>query len=282
MPGKLHNILRLHFCQWTDAETAWMSRASLEPCIVDFEPLDEHTGKKVFLGADLSMVKDICALAFCTQSGVVETGKHKGKPIFDVWVEAWTPKDTVAARELHDKLPYSVWIKQGHLSAPQGKSIDYRHVAQALAEAQHDYDVQCLAYDRYAFSRMLEPEMHELGLDIECVEHPQGGTKKGKPTEGMKEAAKAADREPEGLWMPMSVRQVEQLVLEGRIRIQNNPVTISAFMSAVTAEDRWGNYWLAKERATNKIDAAVAVCMAVGAALAFDAGAKPEYQIIII
>jgi hypothetical protein len=37
-------------------------------------------------------------------------------------------------------------------------------------------------------------------------------------------------------------------------------------MSAVTDEDRWGNRWLAKERAVNKIDAAVALCMAIGAA----------------
>lgn len=73
--------------------------------------------------------------------------------------------------------------------------------------------------------------------------------------------------------MPMSVRQVEELILEGRLRIQRNPVTISAMMSAVTDEDRWGNYWLAKERAVNKIDAAVALCMAVGAALSFEGGA---------
>jgi hypothetical protein len=32
MPGKLNGILRLHFCQWTDAETAWMTRELLEPC----------------------------------------------------------------------------------------------------------------------------------------------------------------------------------------------------------------------------------------------------------
>lgn len=271
MPGKLNGILRLHFCTWTDAETAWMTRAALEPCIVDFEPLDEHQGKPVWLGADLSQVKDITALAYCCQSGEVEDGEHKGKPIYDAWVQAWTPRDTLAARALVDKLPYEVWVREGHLNAPKGTAINYRHVAQALAEAQHDFDVQCLAYDRYAFSRMLEPEMQELGLSIECVEHPQGGTKKGKPTEAMKEAAKAAGREPEGLWMPMSVRQVEELISQGRLRIQRNPVTISAMMSAVTDEDRWNNYWLAKERAVNKIDAAVALCMAVGAALAFEA-----------
>jgi len=270
MPGKMNGILRLHFCTWTDADTAWMSREALEPCIVDFEPLDEHAGKPTFLGADLSQVKDITALGYCVQSGSIEDGEHKGKPVYDAWVQAWTPGDTIAARALNDKLPYELWVKQGHLNAPNGQTINYRHVAQALAEAQHDYDVQCLAYDRYAFSRMLEPEMNDLGLAIECVEHPQGGTKKGKPTEGMKEAAKAAGREPEGLWMPMSVRQVEQLILEGRLRIQRNPVTISAMMSAVTDADRWGNYWLAKERAVNKIDAAVALCMAVGAAVAFE------------
>lgn len=270
MPGKLNGILRLHFCTWTDAETAWMTRKALEPCIVDFEPLDLHQGKPVFIGADLSQVKDITAKAYCVQSGTVESGEHEGKPIYDVWVQAWTPGDTLAARALVDKLPYETWVREGHLQAPKGQSINYRHVAQSLAEDQHDYNVQCLAFDRYAFSRMLEPEMQALGLSIECVEHPQGGTKKGKPTDAMRAAAKAAGREPEGLWMPMSVRQVEELVLQGRLRIQRNPVTISAIMSAVTDEDRWGNYWLAKERAVNKIDAAVALCMAVGAAVAFE------------
>lgn len=282
MPGKLNGILRLHFCTWTDAETAWMTRAALEPCIVDFEPHDIHIGKKVWLGADLSQVKDITAKAYCCQSGTVEDGEHKGKPIYDVWVQAWTPGDTLHARALVDKLPYDVWVREGYLQAPKGTAINYRHVAQSLAEDQHDYDVQCLAYDRYAFSRMLEPEMRELGLDIECVEHPQGGTKKGKPTEAMKAAAKASGREPEGLWMPMSVRQVEELIAEGRLRIQRNPVTISAMMSAVTDEDRWNNYWLAKERSTNKIDAAVALCIAVGAALSYEVAGGPEYQIIVI
>lgn len=269
MPGALNGILRLHFCVWTDAATAWMTRAALEPCIADFDPVIHH-GKTAFLGADLSQVKDITALGYCVQTGTVDEGEHAGKPLYDAWVQAWTPGDTLAARVLSDKQRYDLWVEQGHLEAPKGQSINYRHVAQALAEADYNFDIQCLAYDRYAFARMLEPEMNELGLSIECVEHPQGGTKKGKPTEEMKEAAKDAGREPEGLWMPMSVRMVEQLILERRIRFRRNPVLISAMMSAVTDEDRWGNYWLAKERAANKIDAAIAICMAVGAACAFE------------
>lgn len=271
MPGKLNNILRLHFCRWTDADTAWMTREALEPCIADFDPA-EHHGKQVFLGADLSQVKDFTAKGYCVQSGVVEGGKHAGKPVYDAWVQFWTPGDTLEARALADKNEnYLIWRDQGFIECPKGARIDYLHVAQSLAEDQHNYDVQCLAYDRYAFSRMLEPEMNDLGIQMECVEHPQGGTKKGKPTQGMIDAAKAAGREPEGLWMPMSVRHVEDLIAQGRLRIRRNPALISHIMSAVTAEDRWNNYWLAKERATNKIDGAVALCMAVGAAMGSEA-----------
>jgi phage terminase large subunit-like protein len=261
IPGQLNGILRLHFCVWTDAETAWMTRATLEPLLADFEP---EPGAKVWLGLDLSQNRDITALA-----AVQRTGEKNGKPCFDAWVEAWTPGDTLAARTLRDKQPYDVWVRQGFLKAPQGENINFRHVAQALAEYDRDFDVQLVAYDRYAFRR-LEEDIAEVGLNLEFVEHPQGGTKRGKPTEAMKLAVKSTDREPQGLWMPGSVRQLEEMMLEGRIRLRRNPVLISAIMSAVIETDRWDNYWLSKQRALNKIDAAVALCMAVGASMMSD------------
>jgi len=281
IPAKLNGILRLHFCVWTDAATSWMTRKVLEPVLADVDPV-EHRGKKVFAGCDLSQNRDITALGYCVQTGVVPSGPNAGKPTFDAWVEAWTPNDTIAARELRDKLPYQRWRDDGFLSAPDGTSINYRHVAQAIAEADRDYELVCVAYDQYAFKRGLEPECNELGLKVEFVEHPQGGTKKGKPNEAMKAAATAARREAEGLWMPMSVRQLEDLISEGRIRIQRNPVVISAMASAVTDKDRWGNYWLSKERAINKIDCAIALAMAVGAAHAYEAAPPPSYQMLVI
>lgn len=272
MPSKLNGILRLHFCQWTEAETAWMTRAALEPALADFDPI-EHEGKEIWLGCDLSQNRDITALGAVVKTGEIEVEAERDgeiqrvlKPTFDAWIEAWTPGDTMDARALQDKLPYRQWAEAGFIHAPKGQSIRFDHVAQAVAEYSHDYEIKCVAYDRYAFRRGFEPECEKLGLSVEFVEHPQGGTKKGKPTEAMIEAAKAEGREAEGLWMPASVREIEDAILEGRIRIRRNPVLISAMMSAVTDEDRWGNRWLAKERAVNKIDCAVALAMAVGAA----------------
>ena len=250
IPGQLNGILRLHFCIWTDAETAWMTRSALEPCIADFE-IDDHHGADVWLGLDLSQNRDITALGAVVRTGTTA----EGKPTFDAWVEAWTPGDTLAARELRDKLPYPVWVREGHLHAPQGESISFRHVAQTLAEYDRDFSVQLVAYDRFAFRRF-EEDIDELGLSVPFAEHPQGGLKKGKPlaTGG------------EGLWMPGSIRLLEDALLEGRIRLKRNPVLISAMMSAVIEEDKWGNHWLAKTRSVNKIDAAIALAMAMGAA----------------
>jgi len=251
IPGQLNGILRLHFCVWTDAETAWMTRATLEPCIADFDPAS-HRGKPVWLGLDLSQNRDITALG-----AVVKTGTNEdGKPTFDAWVEAWTPGDTLTAREMRDRLPYAVWAREGHIHAPSGESVSYRHVAQTLAEYDRDFDVQLVAYDRFAFKRF-EEDVNELGLSVPFAEHPQGGLKKGKPLEAG----------GEGLWMPGSVRLLEEALLEGRIRLKRNPVLISAMMSAVIEEDKWGNHWLAKTRSVNKIDAAIALAMALGAAM---------------
>ncbi|MGH6836814.1 MAG: hypothetical protein ACREC9_15030, partial [Methylocella sp.] len=44
------------------------------------------------------------------------------------------------------------------------------------------------------------------------------------------------------------------------------PVLISAFMSAATEEDAFGNRWLSKRKALKRIDPLVALAMAVGAA----------------
>lgn len=281
MPGKLNGILRLHFCVWTDAESAWMTREALEPCLAQFDPAI-HRGKRIALGLDLSQTRDITAKASIVETGSVameieQDGKMTKvvKPTYDAWVEAWTPGDTLAARALRDKAPYEVWVREGHLQAPKGSVIAYEHVAQAVAEDVHDFDVIALAYDRYAYRSSFEPELLRLGVAIEQIEHPQGGTKKGKPTDAMIAAAKRAKKEPEGLWMPSSVKALEAMILERRIRLLGNPVLISAIMSAVTDEDRWGNYWLAKERAVNKIDAVVALCMAVGVIVAMPAS-KPK------
>lgn len=297
IPDKQNGILRLHFCMWTDADAAWMSREVVEPLLTDFDPA-EHHGKDIFLGLDLSQNRDITAMGAVVQTGQIEVeAKDKdgkeivgrdgkplkiSKPTFDAWVEAWTPGDTVQARADRDKMEYlPTWVRQGHIHAPAGSSISFRHVAQTVVEYGQDFSIRMLAYDRYAFKRF-EDEAKDLGLDVNYVEHPQGGTKKAKPTPEMVEAAKRQNKEAEGLWFPGSLRALEDAMLEGRIRLRRNPVLVSAIMSAVTESDKWDNKWLAKQKSVNKIDAAVALVIAFGAANSIPVEEKKPLRMFMV
>lgn len=272
IPGKLNEVLRLHLCQWTDADTAWMARDALEAVLSDFDPA-EHAGAVVKAGIDLSATQDITAAAFCVETGTVEIERDDGAkavlPTYDIWVEAWTPKDTLDQRALRDEAPYDLWAKDGWLNAVPGKVIRMDFVAARIAEIAAEYQFEELGYDAYAFRKNLEPALDEMGVTVRLTEHPQGGKRRAKVADDVIEAAKAAGQEPpQGLWMPGSLRELETLILEKRVRLRRSPVLISAMMSAVTDEDAFGNKWLSKRKATNRIDAAVAVAMVVGVATA--------------
>lgn len=282
MPGKLNGILRLHFCVWTDADEAWISRETLEKVLADFDPAQHH-GQDIALGIDLSGKNDLTAVAHVVRTGTVtrrrEDGSELEAPTFDAWIEAWTPEETLEARALKDAAPYDVWVKAGLLRTTPGRFIRMEFIAGHVAKVCRDFVGRILAYDRYTYEASFAPELEALGCDIEQVEHPQGGRKKAKASEAEIEAARVArEPTPHGLWMPGSLNALEELILDGRIRLKTNPVLISACMSAALERDVFDNRWFSKRKATQRIDPLVALAMAVGAALTLKPARKSFWE----
>jgi phage terminase large subunit-like protein len=268
IPAERNVCLRLNFCVWTEAETSWLSREVVAPCIARFEPVELKDKGRLCLGADLAAVNDLLALAGVMQTGTVPVLRPDGTkemlPTFDAWVEAWTPKDTLAEREKRDKAPYALWVKQGHLVAVPGSRIRLSHVAHRIGEIDALFDIEGLAYDRYAFDK-LKDELDDLGLEIPLWDHPQAGKSRKSPPAAVVEAARAAGEEvPKGLWMPGSRRAFEELVIEKRIRIRFSPVLNAAIAGARLENDALDNGFLIKSKSTKRIDPAIALCMAVG------------------
>lgn len=268
IPGKLNGILRLHFCVWTSADKAWMPRDTVEAVMDDFEPSDEHAGKQLFLSVDLSAARDMTALACAVKTGTKSMDREDGStielPTFDMWIEAWTPADTLKARALADKAPYDVWVDQGWLNASPGSRIRFDFVAQRVAQLTQDFDVQGIAYDPYAYDKFRE-ELDAIGVEVEQIPHPQGGKRRSKASEKKIEAAKAAGLpEPQGLWMPGSVTELENAIIDGRVRLRRNPVLMTALMGATFDRDPLDNRWFVKTKASVRIDAAVALAMVTG------------------
>lgn len=285
IPSKRNNILRLHFCVWTESDIAWLPRPLIEKVMATFDPWVEHKGKLICAaGLDLSGTKDLTAAAFVVETGVKTVRKADGSvadlPTYDAWIEAWTPAETMDERSKVDHTPYRLWAESFHLDAAgeitghpylnaiEGARVRYDHVAAHFARLDAHFGISLLAYDRYAYDDF-QDELDTYGLAFPAVAHPQGGKKRAKPSEEkVAEAKELGLPTPLGLWMPGSVGKLEELILEGRIRLRSSPVLLTALMGvAIETDPLMGNQWFSKKKATVRIDPAVALAMAVGAAV---------------
>lgn len=273
IPSKRNGILRLHFCVWTEADTAWIPRPILEKVMFDFDPYEEHKGRLInAAGLDLSGAKDLTAAAFVVETGTKRVTRADGTdadlPTFDLWIEAFTPRDTMDERSKVDHVPYRLWFDQGYINAPEGARVRYDHVAALFARLSVENGIGILAYDKYVYDKFQE-ELDNYGVELKTVMHPQGGKKRAKPDDEKVQAAKDAGLDPPlGLWMPGSVSALETLILEERIRLRRSPVLLGALMGVhIETDPLMGNQWFSKKKSTVRIDPAVAAAMAVGAAL---------------
>ena len=222
------------------------------------------------LALDLSGTQDLTAKAVVVRTGFVEVSRENGEtarlPTFAGWVEAWTPNDTLAERALRDQAPYDVWVEEGWLNAVPGSMCGTILSPRRIAADCLELDVECLVYDRYAW-RKFEQELDALGVTTTQFEHPQGGIRRAKEL---------------GLWMPGSVVELETAILDRRIRLRRSPVLICAMMSAAVEHDAFDNRWFSKRRAVNRIDALVALAMAVGQAAKGEPGSVYEDRGLLV
>jgi len=252
--AKANGIRRLHFCQWTDAESAWISRAMWESVECSDLLIEDFAGKKCWGGLDLSAKVDLTAKALIFDDGLTEDGKPK----FAAFVHGYTPADTLQARAERDGAPYDLWVDAGFLTATPGRKTRLDFVAQDLLDDAENYDLDFVAYDNYLIGDF-EAILGDMGSSLPILDHPQGWNKRKRETE---------DGEEISLWMPGSVDELETLIMEGRIRVHINPALRSAVMSATFDRSPADLRRFTKHKATARIDMVVALAMAVGAATA--------------
>lgn len=262
MPGKEALVRRLNFCQWTDAATPWVDGDLWRACEDETLDVDELRGRPCYLGLDLSSKRDLTALAAVWPD-------DRGRMDAAIW--AWTPEDTLKERETKDQAPYSVWVDKGFLTAVPGRIIDYLYVAEFVAQLSKRFDLTGLAFDTWRIDDFLS-DLDEVGLEAfiyEGEDEVETGLlmmRHGQGTGG-------GGSKDKTLWMPDSINRLEELVMRGELRVKKNPVLTWASASAVLHSDPAGNRKWEKRKSTGRIDAVVALSMAVGIA---SASPEPE------
>lgn len=234
MPSRQAEYENLILNRRVEANSPFVSREVWKQCGKAVLPIDDVP---VYGGLDLSAVNDLTALVLIGRINEV----------WHVHPTFWLPKDGLAERARHDRVPYDVWEREGSLLAAPGKSIDYEFVARYLREAFNRYDIRKFAFDRWNW-RHFKPWLERAGFDEFEIE--QKFVEFGQGFQSMSPA----------------LRDLEAELLNGRVAHGNHPVLTMCAANAVVQIDPAGNRKLSKMKSSGRIDGMQALAMAHGAA----------------
>ena len=101
----------------------------------------DWTGKNVYIGVDLSMTNDNCAVAITTE--------EDNNILADVI--AFIPEDRIEEKNRFEKVNYFDFIKELKCIACGSKTVDYKVIEDFVFQIEEKYEVKVMAigYDRY-------------------------------------------------------------------------------------------------------------------------------------
>lgn len=260
MPSKESLVRRLNFCQWWDAEAPWIGGDLWRSCEV--KDLEIPSGR-AFLSLDLGSAHDLTAAG-----RVVE---RNGELLAEVRI--WTPEDTLIERERHDRVPYSQWVNEGHIHTAPGRKLKHDFVVRDLADWLTAPGAS-LAFDPWHIE-YFQDALDAAGIANWIWDGPESPEQPGlrlvRHSQGFRGATTQSS-----LWMPKSVNDLEEVVLEGTLKVRWNPALTYASASAILKSDAAGNRMWDKRESRGRIDPIVALSMAVGLARSVPEVPVPE------
>lgn len=194
-------------------------------------PPEIPEGARVYAGLDLGATRDLTALVLVYEDAA---------GFFHVKPYCWLPGDPIGRGD-QDGAPYSAWIKTGDLYAA-GDSTDPRVVANKIAQLNGINRFTALAFDRWRINE-IKRELDAIGCSVPLVEHGQG----------------YKDMSP-------AINVLDRLVFEKKLRHGNHPVLAFCAANAVVTTDPTNARKLDKSKSTGRIDALVALAMAISVA----------------
>jgi phage terminase large subunit-like protein len=227
LPAKENSFRWLFLNQRIEATSPFLNRSEWE---ANAEEPEVETGALCYAGLDLSASRDLTAFVMVfPQDG-----------IYHVVPQFFMPAQGIRERAKEDKVPYDVWAEQGFITLIDGPVIIPAVVAQAVADAADQYELQLLAYDRWRINDFTR-ELDTIGVSLPM--QPFG--------QGFKDMAPAVDK-------------LERLVAERKIRHGANPVMNMCAANAVAERSPAGDRKLTKAKSSGRIDGVVALAMALG------------------
>ncbi|MDE2105798.1 MAG: terminase large subunit, partial [Patescibacteria group bacterium] len=230
-PAKENAFKRYRLNIWTEQDIRWLSMLKWDACAGPVDPA-ALSGRECYAGLDLATTTDIAALILLFPE---DDDGYSILPFF------WVPEDNIQTRERRDRVPYPLWARQGLIEATPGNVVDYDRIRTKINELSQVYHIRELAVDRWNATQITTQLM---GDGIEMVPYGQGFASMSAPT-----------------------KELEKLVLGGRIAHGGHPVLRWMAGNVSVEQDAAGNLKPSKKKSTERIDGIVATVMALGRAM---------------
>jgi len=234
------NIIRCkHLNQWMNADSAFFNIIEWNKCGDKGMSLEDFTGQPCWFGLDLASKVDIASLVI-----LFRRDNH-----YYAFCRHYLPTETI---NLPENTHYQGWQYENWLIATPGAVIDYDVIETDIREMASTVEIQEVAYDPFQATQ-LSTRMTAEGFPM-------------------------VEMRPTVLNFSEPMKELESLVMSGRLHHAADPVLSWMASNVVAHMDVKDNVYPRKERNSAKIDGVVALIMALGRAMAGGGEKKSVYE----
>lgn len=234
IPAQLNNFKTKELNIWVNQASAWFDIADWDKGSKRFD-VEKLRGRECYGALDLASTTDLAAFPLVFPP-------IPDDPFWYVLVWCFVPKDNIEIREKRHKVEYRAWVEQGMLIATDGNVTDYEVIRGKVNEVAAIYDIKEIGFDPWNATHLVN-QLHDDGRTM--VKMGQNFGNLSAPS-----------------------KRLEELVLSARLRHGGHPVLRWCAGNVMLLKDSNGNYRPDKGKSAEKIDAVVALIMAIGRAMA--------------
>ena len=231
-PRKQNVFKTKHLDIWVAAASPWINLHNLQRCGDPALTPEQFRGDECTDGLDLASKVDIASYIKLFAREI------DGETHYTAFSRNYAPQ---AAVDKPENAHYQGWVHQGHLIATPGNMIALRQIEEDVVADSEVHVVKEIAMDAWG-AREMAPSLQEQGFTV--VDIPM---------------------QVKYLSEPMKL--IAALIDSGRFHHDGNPAFVWMMSNVEVFEDRNDNIFPRKQRSENKIDAAVALIVAMARAM---------------
>jgi phage terminase large subunit-like protein len=242
MPSALSNFLTKRLNVWVNADSVWMDMVSWDKCADPELTIERVAHLPCVIALDLASKVDVAAK--------LRLFHDEPDRKYYVIAQFYLPERAV---EQSGNSQYSGWERSGWLTVTTGEVTDFDQIEVDLAHDMSTLEVQEIAFDPWQATQLAS---HMIDQGAPMVELRQTVQNISEP-----------------------MKQLEALVLQGRLVHDGNPALTWMISNVVCHVDAKDNIYPRKERNENKIDGAVALIMALARSIKPESASPTNYVI---